>query len=168
MKDSDLKFVVSALGLGYLPVCPGTWASLGAAAAQALLVTFAPPAVVVPIMVAAIAVSFALGMALTPWAEQHFGKKDPRQFVLDEVAGQWLACLWFVPVGGGEVPPWQYSVIAFFVFRLFDIVKPPPIRRIEKLPAGWGVMLDDVFAGVYAAVVLFVGLCMILPAVRYG
>ena len=87
------------------------------------------------------------------------GKDDPREVVADEFAGQaltflavgflttgWAATgqIWLIPVGG------------FFLFRLFDVLKPPPVRRLEKLPAGWGVLADDLAAGLYAAIVLLI------------
>ncbi len=72
--------------------------------------------------------------------------------VLDEVAGQWLSLL-FVPVGGGWRAVWV-TVAAFVLFRAFDILKPPPARQLERLPAGWGILADDLAAGVMANVVL--------------
>jgi len=75
------------------------------------------------------------------------GRSDPQIVVADEVVGQWIALI-AAPAG------WQYALIGLVLFRIFDIAKPPPIRRIEHLPEGWGIMLDDVGAGSYALIVL--------------
>lgn len=83
-----------------------------------------------------------VGILGVPRAEALWGK-DPSPVVLDEMVGMWFA-LWAAPVEG------EAWVIIFFLFRLFDITKPLGIRSVEKLPAGWGVMLDDILAGAYA------------------
>jgi phosphatidylglycerophosphatase A len=77
------------------------------------------------------------------------GKKDPGIVVVDEVVGQWITFAGATAIG------WATVIAAFILFRLFDIWKPPPVRQMEQLPGGVGVVLDDVFAGVYAAVLLF-------------
>ena len=77
-------------------------------------------------------------------------RKDPQMVVIDEVLGQWLT------LAGALRFDWMTFVLAFALFRLFDIWKPPPIRRIERIPGGAGIVLDDIMAGVYAAAVLFV------------
>jgi phosphatidylglycerophosphatase A len=73
--------------------------------------------------------------------------KDPQFVVVDEVAGQWIALL-FAPVA------WKTALAAFILFRGFDIVKPPPVRQLEQLPEGTGIVVDDVAAGIYALAVL--------------
>jgi phosphatidylglycerophosphatase A len=75
------------------------------------------------------------------------GHKDPQIVVADEAVGQWITLI-AAPAG------WEYALIGLVLFRLFDITKPPPIRKIELLPAGWGIMLDDVGAGIYALICL--------------
>ena len=77
------------------------------------------------------------------------GRKDPQFVVVDEVLGQWLA------LGGALRLNWRSFLFAFMLFRVFDILKPPPIRLIEQIPGGAGIVLDDMMAGVYAALVLF-------------
>ena len=141
-EDRLRKLTVTACGLGMLPLCPGTWTSAASAVVWALLIDTGRPWAVA-------------GVALAPWAEKAFAREDPRPFVLDEVAGQWLTCLAF---GWQGENVWLNAGVAFVAFRLFDVVKPPPIRRVEKLPARWGVMLDDVVAALYAAALLWVAL----------
>lgn len=77
------------------------------------------------------------------------GNKDPQIVVVDEVVGQW------VTLAGAAALNWKSWLIALALFRLFDVWKPPPIRRLEKLPGGIGIVADDVLAGIYAAIVLF-------------
>jgi len=77
------------------------------------------------------------------------GLKDPQFVVVDEVVGQWIA------LAGAASLNWKSFLAAFALFRLFDIWKPPPVRQLESLPGGWGINLDDVMAGVYAALVLW-------------
>ena len=75
--------------------------------------------------------------------ERQSGGHDPQFVVIDEVIGQWIALL-FCPVD------WRHALIALVLFRLFDITKPFPVRRLERLPGGWGIVFDDVAAGLYA------------------
>ena len=77
-------------------------------------------------------------------------KKDPGMVVVDEVIGQWIT------LAGAHHLTWANYFLAFVLFRLFDIWKPPPVRRLEALPEGLGIVADDVMAGIYAAAVLFV------------
>jgi phosphatidylglycerophosphatase A len=139
--------IVSFGGIGFLPAMPGTFASLAAAILFYLLWLVCGDAarwVLVPLILIVSALTVALGR----WAEVYFKAVDPRQFVLDEVAGQWLTLL-FVPLSAHVLPR---VVAAFFLFRVFDVAKPFPIRRVERLPAGWGILLDDVVAAVYAGI----------------
>ena len=86
-----------------------------------------------------------------PWAERYFGRKDPQAFVLDEVAGLLFTLLFF------RIPHAPLHTLAWaFVFtRVFDIVKLPPAKQLEKLPHGWGVLLDDLASSVYAVLALW-------------
>jgi len=86
-----------------------------------------------------------------------FGKKDPGAVVIDEAAGQWLALSalpWLAPTAVEGWTPW---LLAFFLFRFFDVLKPLGIRRLESLPRGWGVLLDDVAAGLVVVPILLLG-----------
>jgi phosphatidylglycerophosphatase A len=95
------------------------------------------------VLLAAIALSLILGIPAATVVARESGRKDPQFVVIDEVAGQAITLL-FSPIG------WRYALTAFILFRLFDITKPFPVRQLEHLPAGWGIVLDDVGAGLYA------------------
>ena len=140
-----LLFIATFFNIGRLPLAPGTWASL----VTTVLVYFIKPYWQAPlyIQIAAIVIVFVLGIPAASAAERHFKKKDPRPCVIDEVAGQMLSLL--------LVPHNIYLYGAgFFLFRVFDILKPFPVRNAEKIPGGFGIMLDDIVAGLYALGVL--------------
>ena len=80
---------------------------------------------------------------------REIGKKDPQIVVVDEVVGQWMT------LAGATALNWKSWLLAFALFRLFDIWKPPPVRQLEHLPGGAGIVADDAMAGVYGALVLF-------------
>jgi phosphatidylglycerophosphatase A len=132
---------------GYAPKAPGTAGSLAALALAWLLVRYAGMG---PLGIA------LLGAALTGpaiWAAgvtaRETGLEDPQIVVVDEVVGQWIT------FAGVTYLSWKSWVAAFVLFRVFDILKPPPVRQLERLPGGAGIVLDDAMAGVYAALVLF-------------
>lgn len=141
--------LVSYGGLGLLPLAPGTWGTLGAAATGLALLVAWPGATQLwlEVCLGIALVASAVTIALTPSVERESGK-DPQVVVTDEVAG------YFVTLALVARPEPAHLVAAFFVFRLLDIVKPWPGRALERLPGGWGVLLDDVLAGVYGAFVL--------------
>lgn len=130
-------------GLGYIPVAPG---SVGAAVGVALVALLARLAVPEPrISVAAGAlVILALGIPAATAAEAYFGRKDPGHVIIDEVMGQMIA------LALDPRPGWKGLLGAYLLFRAFDVVKPFPARRLERLRGGWGIMLDDAAAGVWA------------------
>jgi len=130
-------------GSGLAPVAPGTAGSIVAAVAYFGLGRLGWPA-----QVAAIVAVTLLGTIAAARAERVWGE-DPGRVVVDEVAGQWLALV--------ALPPtWGWIVAGLLLFRLFDITKPPPCRRLEHLPDGLGVMADDLAAGIYARLLLLV------------
>lgn len=141
------KVFASCFGVGKLPWFPGTWGSLLGLVLTWLLV----PVSFWGIVIWAAVLGF--GAAVSRLAEGEYGH-DGRPIVIDEVFGMGLALL-FVP------KKIVYYVIAFVLFRLFDIVKPFPARQAEKLPFGWGVMVDDLVAGVYANVVVQMAIWLI-------
>lgn len=144
------KMSATALGLGYLPGAPGTWTSAAAALVH-LAVLQAPLPVAAGVLGLLCVLSFALGLSVCRWAQRYYADEDPRTFVMDEAAGYWAAALLFLWWRG----PWQTALAVFLAFRLFDVAKPFPVRRLERLPRGWGVMLDDVGAAMYSAVLLW-------------
>jgi phosphatidylglycerophosphatase A len=87
---------------------------------------------------------FILGVWAASGAEKFFGRPDPRYVVIDEVVGQMLTFL------ARPDRSWKWLLAGFVLFRIFDVVKPFPVRQAERLPAGWGIMMDDVAAGVYS------------------
>lgn len=141
-----ILFLASGGGVGYMPVAPGTWGS-----AVGLLVFWALLRLPVwPLVVTVVAIVF-LSCWIADLAEGLLGAKDPQIIVIDEVAGM-LVTLLFLPVN------WQVALAGFFFFRLFDIWKPFPARWLQDhLPGGWGVVGDDIMAGVYANLVLQIG-----------
>ena len=135
--------------LGYIPPAPGTVGTLPAVLAYALIAGLAPDAWQTALLVALLLAACALTVWLVPWAEERWGTKDPGSFVMDEVAGFLLTVVLF------RVPSIALTAVwAFAATRVFDITKPPPVRQLERLPAGWGVLADDLAASVYAAIAL--------------
>jgi len=104
-----------------------------------------------PLIAAALAVSCVLSIALGDWAQRYWGRKDPRTFVLDEIAGFFVTVLLF-----RADSLLMTCVLAFVATRFCDVVKPPPARQLESLPAGWGILLDDLAASLYAAASLHI------------
>ena len=94
-----------------------------------------------------IVLSVAIGIPAATLEARGCGKKDPQHVVIDEVAGQ-LVTLIAAPIG------WKALLAGFILFRVFDVIKPPPVRSLEKLPEGTGIVVDDLGAGVYALIVL--------------
>ncbi len=143
-------FIATGGGLGYLPLAPGTWGSLGATCLFLAVHLFLPVWTVYMLLV----VFFFFSVTAAALACSHFPGKDPGQIVIDEFAGQWLALLpilWFGASGGSASHYYLVLVIQFFLFRFFDIVKPPPINLLQQLPGGWGIALDDWLAGLFSA-----------------
>ncbi|MHC4624522.1 MAG: phosphatidylglycerophosphatase A family protein, partial [Planctomycetota bacterium] len=145
----------SCFGLGFLPLAPGTWGSLPPAIIYVLLGYFVTSGIITSVVMLLLAlIGSIVCVACAPAAIDLTGKSDPREVVADEFAGQALT---FVAVGAvptGRI--WAVALLGFVLFRLFDIVKPWPIRKLEKLPAGWGILADDLMAGVYTGILLLI------------
>jgi phosphatidylglycerophosphatase A len=137
--------VATFLGAGLGKPGPGTWASIAAVLLWAAYFwTFRPSALgVVLTLLTGIALSIIFGVPAATIAARESGRHDPGFVVIDEVAGQWIALL-------GSPFGWRSALLALFLFRLFDITKPFPLRRLERLPDGLGIVFDDVAAGLYA------------------
>lgn len=152
------RLLASCFGLGRLPVAPGTWGSLPPTLVFALMCLLSTSAVIVSIVMAVLALAGSvLCIKFAPASITATGKTDPREVVADELAGQAVTLLVipFLVVGTASTSQiWGIAVLGFLLFRFFDIVKPWPIRKLEKLPQGWGVLADDLMAGLYAAIVL--------------
>jgi len=137
--------VATFFGAGLGKPGPGTWGSVAAVllwAAYAWLAQPTPQALLIALL-AGIAASIALGVPAATIAARESGRHDPQFVVIDEVAGQWIALL-------GSRADWRHALLALILFRLFDITKPFPARQLESLPRGWGIVFDDVAAGLYA------------------
>jgi len=156
VSDGFVTAIGSLFGIGRLPGPTGTYAS--ALAAGIALGAFYLGAPVWAIGAAAAAAA-AVGIPVAGWFERRLARKDPRPFVLDEVAGMLVAALAAWLAAGA--PAWASVASAFVWFRLLDILKPPPVRQAERLPGGWGVVLDDVLAGA-AALALAIGTMFML------
>lgn len=165
-------FTATGFGLGLLPQSPGTFGSLLGVALTILVVhatsmgiRFVPPAsgwwgaphgeasfLANQLVLSAIFLAWGL------WAAERTGRalqeKDPQIIVVDEVSGQLITYLG-LHNSGSILHGWKYLLAGFILFRVFDIWKPFPIRRAERLPGGWGIMADDWLAGAYAACVLW-------------
>ena len=138
-------------GCGYSPVAPGTAGSLAALAIGFLLHQYAGFTGWHFLVLAAVLFVPATWAATVTARVKNL--KDPQIVVVDEVLGQWIA------LAGAVTLNWKSYLAAFALFRLFDIWKPPPVRQLEALPGGLGINLDDVMAGVYVALVLFLAGC---------
>ena len=140
--------VATWFGCGYSPAAPGTAGSAAALAIAILLAEFASWKGWYFAVLALIILAPSIRAATV--TAQVSGKKDPGIVVVDEVIGQWVA------LAGARVLNWKAYLLAFVLFRLFDIWKPAPARQLEALPGGTGIIADDVMAGIYAALVLFI------------
>jgi phosphatidylglycerophosphatase A len=142
---NTLRLGVATFGfLGLAPKAPGTFGTLGGVLLAWALAGTQQYLLWVLVTAAAL---YVLGRAVAPWAEARAGK-DPGWYVIDEVIGYLITVAW---LGG---PTWLTLAVGFCLFRFFDILKPWPVRALERVPGGDGILLDDVMAGVYAFLVL--------------
>jgi phosphatidylglycerophosphatase A len=137
--------IATFFGAGLGKPGPGTWGSVATVLLWAVFAWAAHPSPQVLLYGLILLIGFALivGIPAATIVAREAGRKDPQMVVIDEVAGQAIALL-FSPFD------WHHGLIALLLFRLFDITKPFPIGRLEDLPEGWGIVLDDVAAGLYA------------------
>ena len=141
IKKRITELIASCIYIGYIPGAPGTYGSL-----LALLLISQFNILTKNI---SIAVFIVIGLLFSTLMEKQTGKKDDQRIIIDEFVGM-LITFYLVE------PSFLMLIIGFFLFRLYDIYKPYPIRKIQKLPSGLGIMFDDILAGVYARIVLYI------------
>jgi len=144
LKKSIAKLIATFFYVGLIPIGPGTFGTL-AAIPLFYVLSFTPLYLYLAITVVIILISVQASTV----AEEIFGKTDPGQVVADEVCG-YLITMILVPVTLSNI------FLGFLLFRFFDIAKPYPVRKFEKLPGGWGIVMDDVMAGVYSCITLHI------------
>ena len=139
--------VATFFGAGRLKPGPGTWGSLATLIVWIVISHFLPAGWVLPVNVLLAALAVAVGIPAATRVSRAAGIKDPQFVVIDETAGQ-LITLIAAPLA------WKSFLAGFILFRAFDIVKPYPVRQLEKLPEGTGIVVDDVAAGLYGLAVM--------------
>ncbi|MGO8989367.1 MAG: phosphatidylglycerophosphatase A [bacterium] len=138
-----ILLLATGFGVGCSPIAPGTLGTL-----VAIPIYYFLSEIPSPLYEITLVGFFFLSVWIAENAERFFGKKDDQRIVIDEIIGFLITMLWIPKT----VP---FTIIGFFLFRFFDILKPFPIRRVEKgLKGGYGVVLDDVLAGVYGNIIL--------------
>jgi len=142
--DRLALFLGTGFGSGHFPVAPGTAGTVVAAAIVFALSRTALPAHIT--LAALTVVSTVLCLVIGKRVERLLGKKDPGAIVLDEFAGYFLAIMTL----SSSWPGWRELVVAFLLFRLFDVAKPTPARQLQNIGGGAGIVLDDLAAGLYA------------------
>jgi phosphatidylglycerophosphatase A len=141
MKIDIIKILATFFGVGYLPYFPGTWASMVGVGIYFLLRNN------FTIYISLTVVIFLLGFLVALRAEQRFAQKDSRFIVIDELA----AILILLAL----IPSETFIIfLAFIIFRIFDIIKPYPIKKIENFSGSWGIMLDDIVAAFYTLILI--------------
>jgi phosphatidylglycerophosphatase A len=141
------RLVATFFGAGRMQPGPGTWGSLAAILVWVVASKVTPEKWQPGILAGYIALAVALGIPAATKLCRSSGIKDPQFVVIDEVAGQWITLL-LAPV------TWKTVAVGFILFRGFDIVKPPPVRQLERLPEGTGIVADDIAAGAYALAIM--------------
>jgi len=139
--------ISTLFGIGYLKPGPGTWGSAVTVMLWAFAARAISPHLRTPIAIAIALFVVMVGIPAATQVSRANNKKDPQFVVIDEVAGQLIALI-AVPLA------WKTFLAGFILFRVFDILKPPPVRQLERLPEGTGIVLDDVAAGLYALLVM--------------
>jgi phosphatidylglycerophosphatase A len=140
-------------GAGYTPIAPGT-----AGSAVGVVIYLLTYRLAVVVQIALVVVISLIGVWAADVAARHFGRDDPGQVVIDEVAGQLLTLL-LTGVG------WMGAVAGFFIFRVLDVIKPWPARRLEHLHGGLGIMADDLMVALYGNILIRV---LIVALARVG
>lgn len=168
--------LVTTFGLGFLRPAPGTWGSLPPPALVAAMLLAGASHTAINLALLTILIVFSAAcLWLGVWAEARFRRKDASFIVADETAGQCMPLLFLpaaafggAPVLGGALGGLSWRAVAtlataFLLFRIMDIVKPPPARNLQRLGGGLGVLIDDLFAGAYAAIIMQLLTRLLLP-----
>jgi phosphatidylglycerophosphatase A len=137
------RLIATFFGIGRMRPGPGSWGSAATVILWAAVAYSLPSSLRTPLAIALALLVTLIGIPAATQVVRATGVEDPQFVVIDEVAGQLIALI-AVPLA------WKTFLIGFILFRAFDIVKPPPVRQLERLPEGTGVVLDDVAAGIYA------------------
>jgi phosphatidylglycerophosphatase A len=141
------RVIATWFGCGYAPVAPGTVGSLAAIAIGIVLeIYFDIGRGTLLLLAAALLLPGIWAAGVVAKLEQ---REDPGIVVVDEVIGQW------VTLAGASLLSWRHWLAALILFRIFDVWKPPPVRQLERLPGGFGIVADDVMAGLYGALAIF-------------
>jgi len=149
--------IATGFGAGLIPLGPGTWGSaVGLLVAYGIIETLKHDVIGLQnALIVAAFVSAGAGIWSASRAERMFNRKDSGQIVIDEVCGQIISFIFIAPYLADLGGNWRWWMITgFLLFRIFDIFKPYPINQLQNLQGGFGVMMDDVVAGIYAAVIL--------------
>lgn len=141
------RLAATFFGVGRLRPGPGTWGSAAAVLIWAVVVQWTTEQTKEFILAGLALGAIAVGIPAATRFARASQAKDPQSVVIDEVAGQWITLL-LAPVS------WKTLLLGFILFRAFDILKPPPVRQLEQLPEGMGIVMDDVAAGLYALMVM--------------
>jgi phosphatidylglycerophosphatase A len=144
-KNILIDALASFFYTGFIPYAPGTWASL-----IATLIWIVIPVESVTIRIIIVCSAFVIGIIVAGLSELKSGIVDPSYVVIDEVAGMWLALLLLPKIQRPNHIP--MILLAFLVFRFFDITKIYPIKNLERLGGGFGIMIDDIAAGIFTAI----------------
>jgi phosphatidylglycerophosphatase A len=136
------KTIGSGLFTGYIPIASGTFGSLAALIIYYLIPGFEKAIVLIPIII----IFGLLGIKISDKFEANYGS-DPSECTIDEMVGTWVALLFLKK-------EFIFVIIAFFIWRVLDIIKPFPANKAESLPGGWGIMLDDIISGLYTLIIM--------------
>lgn len=137
------KIIATVFGIGYFPIAPGTLTSLIVIFLYRLFLH----KLSWPLYLLLFFLLFFVGVFASSKYASELRKRDPGNIVIDEATGQFLLLF-------RMSEDWLPLLLSFFLFRLFDIVKPIPIRKVENFPSGWGIMMDDLLAAIYAGVII--------------
>ena len=141
----------TVLGIGLLKPGPGTWASIVAGGAALIIILCVPSDFLTCSLIVAAVAASALCLVSAPAAVRHFASGDPGPVVIDEVAGTWVTIA-LVPASTLAVSPITGVILSVLLFRGFDIAKPWPVSWFERLPGAFGIIADDLAAGVFAGI----------------